>query len=132
MLSTSIVKNVSEAGHYYVAKDNYYTLEQGIEQSEWYGKGAGKLNLQGEINPDQFTSLLSGRLPNGEMVGKISDGKIYHRAGWDLTFSAPKSVSIMALLAGDTRLLTAHRNAVHVALSEIERGCSEARVKVRG
>lgn len=132
MLSTSIIKNVSDAGHYYTAKDNYYTAEEGIEQSEWYGKGTTKLNLQGEINTNQFTSLLKGELPNGEIIGKVVDGIMHHRAGWDLTFSAPKSVSIMALLAGDKRLLDAHRNAVKVVLSEIERGCSEVRVKTQG
>lgn len=132
MLSTSIVKNVADAEHYYAAKDNYYTLEEGVEQSEWYGKGSQRLNLQNEVNPDQFTALLKGELPHGEIVGKIVDGKTYHRAGWDLTFSAPKSVSIMALVAGDKRLLAAHRQAVKVVLSDIERGCSEVRIKTHG
>lgn len=132
MLSTSIIKNSSDAGHYYTAKDNYYTVEEGIEQSEWFGRGTEKLNLKGTIDPELFGSLLKGILPTGEMIGKKIDDKITHRAGWDLTFSAPKSVSIMALLGGDKRLLTAHRHAVSVALSEIERGCSESRIKVQG
>ncbi|MHB1949626.1 MAG: MobF family relaxase, partial [Gammaproteobacteria bacterium] len=129
MLSTSIVKNVSDAGHYYAAKDNYYTIEEGIEQSEWFGKGSSRFNLTGSIDPIKFSTLLKGELPNGEIIGKKIDDKFIHRAGWDLTFSAPKSVSIMALLAEDKRLIIAHRNAVNVALSEIERGCSEARIK---
>ncbi|MHB1948310.1 MAG: MobF family relaxase, partial [Gammaproteobacteria bacterium] len=130
MLSTSVIKNASDAGHYYSSKDNYYTKEEGIEQSEWYGKGAQKLNLVGEVNSAQFTDLLQGHLPSGELLGKRVDGTIVHRAGWDLTFSAPKSLSIIALVSGDKRLIDAHRNAVKTALSEIERGCSEARIKI--
>ncbi|MHB1949816.1 MAG: MobF family relaxase [Gammaproteobacteria bacterium] len=130
MLSTSVIKNASDASHYYSARDNYYTKEEGIEQSEWYGKGAQKLNLSGEVDPNQFTELLQGKLPHGEVLGKRVDGEIKHRAGWDLTFSAPKSISIIALVCGDKRLIEAHREAVKAALSEIERGCSEARIKM--
>lgn len=129
MLSTSVVKNVSEAGHYYAATDNYYTLEEGVEQSEWFGKGSTKMNLEGRVESSQFTALLRGELSNGEIIGKKVNDKILHRPGWDLTFSAPKSVSIMALIAGDRRLIEAHRNAVKTALSAIERGCSEVRLK---
>lgn len=129
MLSTSIIKNVSDASHYYAATDNYYTIEEGIAQSEWFGKGAIKLDLAGAIEPTQFTKLLKGTMPNGEIIGKKVDNQVIHRAGWDLTFSAPKSVSIMALLAGDKRLIEAHNQAVKTALSEIERGCSEVRIK---
>jgi conjugative transfer relaxase protein TraI len=132
MLSTSVIKNVADAGHYYSAVDNYYTKEEGIEQSEWYGKGAVRLNLIGEVDATQFTNLLKGQLPNGEQLGKVVDGLIKHRAGWDLTLSAPKSVSVMALVGGDIRLIEAHRLAVKMALSQIERGASEARIKING
>src|SRR6202034_3889018 len=44
-----------------------------------------------------------------------------HRAGWDATFSAPKSVSLTALVGGDDRVRDAHRESVSVALSELER-----------
>jgi conjugative relaxase-like TrwC/TraI family protein len=132
MLSTSTIKNAADAAHYYSATDNYYTREEGMEQSEWLGKGAEKLQLQGEVNPEQFTLLLKGKLPNGEQLGKAVNGEIAHRAGWDLTFSAPKSVSILALIGGDKRLVDAHQQAVKIALSEVERSCSEARVKLGG
>jgi conjugative relaxase-like TrwC/TraI family protein len=49
MLSTSVIKSVSDASHYYSASDNYYTREEGMEQSEWHGKAAGKLGLSGII-----------------------------------------------------------------------------------
>src|ERR1039457_3930297 len=44
-----------------------------------------------------------------------------HRAGWDATFSAPKSVSLTALVGADERVRVAHREAVNVALDELER-----------
>jgi conjugative relaxase-like TrwC/TraI family protein len=132
MLSTSPIKNASSAGHYYGVSDNYYTREEGIEQSEWVGKGAANLGLKGEVQPELFTASLEGRLPNGELLGTIVDNKMKHRPGWDLTFSAPKSVSVLALIGGDKRLIEAHSKAVKVALSHIEAGCSQARIKKHG
>ncbi len=131
MLSTSVIRNVTEASHYFSAKDNYYTREEGMEQSEWLGRGAENLGLFGEVDALKFTELLEGKLANGELLGKVVDGKIKHRAGWDLTFSAPKSVSILALIGEDKRLIEAHRTAVKVALSHIEKGCSQARIKTQ-
>lgn len=43
-----------------------------------------------------------------------------HRAGWDATFSAPKSVSLTALVGGDQRIREAHRDSVRIALNELE------------
>jgi conjugative relaxase-like TrwC/TraI family protein len=61
-------------------------------------------------------------------VSKTYEGKygrevtsVEHRAGWDATFSAPKSVSLTALVGGDDRVREAHRESVRVALSELER-----------
>ena len=46
---------------------------------------------------------------------------VEHRAGWDATFSAPKSVSLTALVGGDERVTEAHRAAVTTALEELEK-----------
>ena len=46
---------------------------------------------------------------------------VEHRAGLDATFSAPKSVSLNALVGGDERVREAHRESVRVALEELER-----------
>jgi conjugative relaxase-like TrwC/TraI family protein len=46
---------------------------------------------------------------------------VEHRAGWDATFSAPKSVSLTALVGGDERVREAHRESVRAALTELER-----------
>src|SRR3990167_9785472 len=132
MLSSSTIKNVSQASHYFSEKDNYYTQDEGFAHSEWWGKGAAELQLSAQVADQHFSQLLAGRLPNGEQLGKMVDGVIKHRAGWDLTMSAPKSVSIMALVAGDQRLVAAHREAVRITLEKIQQGCAEARIKVNG
>lgn len=46
---------------------------------------------------------------------------VEHRAGWDATFSVPKSVSLTALVGGDDRVMEAHREAVTTTLTELER-----------
>jgi len=52
-----------------------------------------------------------------------------HRAGWDRTFSAPKSVSLTAPVGGDERLREAHRESVRVALDQLEH-YTQARIGV--
>lgn len=129
MLSSSPIKNVRQASHYYSQKDNYYTREKGLEQSEWWGKCAKQFQLSGQVEGKQFLELLQGKLPNGEKLGIVVEGVMKHRPGWDLTFSAPKSVSMMAYIGGDKQLIEAHRQAVFIALSTIEQSAAQARVK---
>ncbi|STK43685.1 conjugal transfer nickase/helicase TraI [Escherichia coli] len=50
----------------------------------------------------------------------MQDGSNKHRPGYDLTFSAPKSVSMMAMLGGDKRLIDAHNQAVDFAVRQVE------------
>ncbi|MBU4610322.1 relaxase domain-containing protein [Achromobacter sp. GG226] len=107
-----------DAKRYYVdQKDDYYSKEGA---SQWHGKGAAALGLQGEVTPEDFVGAL-----RGELAGKLSmpattrkDSKA--RAGMDLTFSAPKSVTLQALLGGDGRVIAAHDRAVASALTEAE------------
>ena len=83
--------------------------------------------------PRRFARLSQGQHPStGEQLVqhraahqyKDEHGKtvtsMEHRAGWDATFSAPKSVSLTALVGGDDRVRVAHREAVAVALRELE------------
>jgi conjugative relaxase-like TrwC/TraI family protein len=64
--------------------------------------------------------MLQGHLPNGIVLGRMKDGQIQHTQGWDLTFSAPKSVSILVEIGNDERLRTAHDLAVNKALQWVE------------
>jgi hypothetical protein len=113
------ISSSSQAASYYEA-DDYYS-EGGLAPSAWQGKGAEALDLEGPVDRDQFKALLDGLLPSGQALGTVRNGEREHRPGWDLTFSAPKSVSVMALVAGDKRLISAHDQAAATALAFAER-----------
>ena len=119
MLSVSTVKNAGKAGAYYTNEDNYYFL--GEQSTEWYGTGAENLGLEGPVNRETFTSVLEGQLPDGTDMRRMEGGVNRHRPGYDLTFSAPKSASVLALVTGDTFLIDAHKEAVRRTLDEVEK-----------
>ncbi|HCB3443907.1 TPA: conjugative relaxase, partial [Klebsiella pneumoniae] len=129
MLSFSQVKSAGSAGNYYTDKDNYYVI--GSMDERWQGKGAELLGLEGKVDKQVFTELLQGKLPDGSDLTRIQDGVNKHRPGYDLTFSAPKSVSMLAMLGGDKRLIDAHNRAVTVALNQVE-SLASTRVKKDG
>ncbi|HDP9161620.1 TPA: conjugative relaxase [Escherichia coli] len=118
MMSIAQVRSAGSAGNYYTDKDNYYVL--GSMGERWAGRGAEQLGLQGSVDKDVFTRLLEGRLPDGADLSRMQDGSNRHRPGYDLTFSAPKSVSMMAMLGGDKRLIDAHNQAVDFAVRQVE------------
>ena len=114
------------------ARENYYTQSEQIA-GEWHGKLAEKWGLRGEVQEEHFRRLSEGQHPlTGEQLVRHQVAREYanergekiksmeHRAGWDATFSAPKSVSLTALVGGDERVRDAHRASVAVALGELE------------
>lgn len=124
--TVSALSSASQAASYYEA-DDYYA-EGGLAPSEWFGKGADHLGLSGEVDRDQFRAMLGGRIA-GEQLGTTRGGKVEHRPGWDITLSAPKSVSIMAEVAGDKRLIAAHAAAAKVALVHAEKHMAATRIR---
>ncbi|AAS58906.1 TraI protein (plasmid) [Salmonella enterica subsp. enterica serovar Choleraesuis str. SC-B67] len=118
MMSIAQVRSAGSAAGYYSDRDNYYVL--GSLEERWAGKGAEQLGLQGAVDKEVFTRVLEGRLPDGADLSRQQDGGNKHRPGYDLTFSAPKSVSLMAMLAGDKRLTEAHNQAVDIAVRQVE------------
>ena len=127
--SVSALSSAGQAASYYEA-DDYYA-EGGLAPSEWFGEAAESLGLEGEVNREQFAALLQGQV-GGKQLGTTRDGKVEHRPGWDITLSAPKSVSIMAEVAGDKRLIAAHGVAVKVALAHVEKHMAATRVRDGG
>jgi len=120
MLSLTNI-SAGQADGYYL-KDNYYLKTE----AQWHGKGAQSLGLTGQVRRAEFHALINGRAPDGTAMVTAPNGR--HRAGLDLTFSAPKSVSILAEVAGDTRVREAHEEAVRTALNYAEINFSQARV----
>ena len=104
----------------------------------WQGRGAELLGLAGEVESRQFEALRQGYDPaNGEFLRQrqsadrvAADGTTQSKGRnlYDFTFSAPKSVSILAALGEDPRLIEAHQKAVGEALRELE---SQAATRVR-
>lgn len=127
--SVSALSSAGQAASYYEA-DDYYA-EGGLAPSEWQGEGADALGLAGDVDREQFKDLLEGRI-DGEQLGTTRDGKLEHRPGWDVTLSAPKSVSIMAEVAGDRRLINAHTAAVKTALGFVEKHMAATRIREDG
>jgi len=118
----------------FTAKDQNYWSQRGVIEGEWQGRLAGQFGLAGTVSAHDFASLSQGQHPQtGEQLVRQrasyeyqdAEGKtiktMEHRAGWDATFSAPKSVSLTALVGGDERVREAHRDSVRVALDQLER-----------
>lgn len=120
--------------------NDYYDQNNRV-RGEWHGRGAELLGLKGEVRQEDFEAIREGLHPEtGEFLRPRHsadrtgvDGQVESkaRALYDLTFSAPKSVSVQALVGGDDRLLEAHRHAVEEALREAER-YAETRVRLNG
>ncbi|WP_245621251.1 MULTISPECIES: MobF family relaxase [Burkholderiaceae] len=121
------MNNVGSAGQalHYFSKDNYYTQDEGLEKSEWFGQGAAALGLSGQIERQDFFEILNGKV-DGQELGKFvvneetGEREREHRPGTDMTFSAPKSVSLLAEVAGNREVREAHEAAVKKALTYIE------------
>ncbi|MBD2438857.1 MobF family relaxase [Nostoc sp. FACHB-110] len=101
-----------------------------VKNSRWFGKGAEKLGLTGAINDKEvFTNIVNGRSPDGSQALYAKTSKsCERRAATDFTFSAPKSVSLQALVGGDERLIHAHSLAVQKTLLLIESRYSYTRI----
>jgi len=118
----------------FTSPDQSYWSQGHTVRGEWQGRLAEKYGLSGAVGAEEFRRLSKGQHPDtGEQLVRHrqsfeyqdANGKtvksVEHRAGWDATFSAPKSVSLTALVGRDDQVRAAHREAVTVALSELER-----------
>ncbi|WP_373541692.1 MobF family relaxase [Chamaesiphon sp.] len=110
----------------------YFTDDYERGETRWFGKGAAKLGLVGEIERESFEHICYGRSPDGSKYLGTKGNPDKRRAGTDFTFSAPKSVSLTALVSGDTRLEVAHRNAVEMTLKLIEARYAQTRITKNG
>jgi conjugative relaxase-like TrwC/TraI family protein len=138
MLTISKPLSASQARTYHAREfasqeQNYWSRDQ-QGHSEWQGRLSEQWKLTGAVEAEHFARLSEGQHPRTEeqlvrhQVSRTYEGKFgkevtsaEHRAGWDATFSAPKSVSLTALVGGDNRVREAHRESVRVALQELER-----------
>ena len=134
MIFPQAIGNAGKASAYYAntaRAAEYYSGES--VPSQWTGKGAAELSLQGTVQKEDLRQTLEGKVTDrtGERLLGRSDGKgnVEHRAGWDFTISAPKGVSIAGLVHGRDDVLEAHREATKAAMRYMEQ---HAQARVNG
>ena len=123
-----MVASLSEVGSTattvaYFAREGYYAKDDRRHYlaSFWHGGAARALGLPNHVSSRVFEKILTGHVPGTDIrLGRARDGEHQHRPGLDLTLSAPKSVSLEALLTGDRRVVTAHDAAVRATLDWVE------------
>jgi conjugative relaxase-like TrwC/TraI family protein len=137
MLTISKPLSAGQAQSYhqkeFISKEQNYWSQRGEIAGEWQGRLAAQFGLAGAVSTEDFARLSQGQHPQSaeQLVRQRAsykyhdaDGKsvktMEHRAGWDATFSAPKSVSLTALVGGDDRVREAHRESVRTALEHLE------------
>ena len=136
-VTTLYASSATATAAYYT---RYLAQAPGEEPGVWSGRQAAGLGLDGPVDADDLRALLEGRDPaSGAALGSplvdrtLADGRVVRAvAGFDATFSAPKSLSIWWALTGDPGLLEAHDVAVRAALEHLERFGATTRVRVNG
>ena len=113
--------SASEASDYMLHEYLVRNDEAHRTANRWHGGGAEALGLPQRVSRRRFIEVLEGRVPGTDLrLGRVVDGKHKHRPGWDATFSAPKSVSLEALLYDSKAVMRAHDAAVRATLDWME------------
>lgn len=112
-------KTINSVGDYYIGSNELSNAKQ------WYGKLAESFNLTDKpLTKESFENMLNGQLGDQKVHGAFKEKR---RLSHDLTFSAPKGASIMALTYGDTRIIEAWEKAVKTSLDHIEKDTAQVR-----
>jgi conjugative relaxase-like TrwC/TraI family protein len=124
----------------HLQQSDYYDQNRTV-RGLWQGRGAELLGLKGEVTSEDFEAVRQGLDPQtgeflrqrhgADRVASNGENQSKARSLYDMTFSAPKSVSVMAIVGGDERLVAAHGAAVREALEEAEK-YSATRVRLAG
>src|SRR5215470_10023213 len=113
----------------HLGKDDYY-LRDGAPPGRWAGEGAARLSLSGPVTASEFEAALSGiDLKIGNRLTALGGRSREHSAGWDMTFSAPKSVSVLWALSEARERATiegAQHQAVTTAMRYLEQSAAWA------
>lgn len=152
MMNVSVIAEAKDLAPYFLM-DSLHRRSDEFGSSIWWGEGANRLGLSGSVGFNALQEVLSGFLPNGVVVRRGYNERTLSRIlgplsriflgkdiepskgedycledclGMDLTFSAPRSVTLIGLISGDSRVLAAHQRAVKKAL-----GCAQSEIYCR-
>jgi conjugative relaxase-like TrwC/TraI family protein len=122
-----------DAGRYYTERLPSYYLDGDEPPGRWWGKAAGLLDLDGVVDSEAFLSIMAGRNPTtGDDLGRrYGDESV---RGYDATFSAPKSVSVLFALGDEQmreQVIEGHEAAVEAVLGWVE-SHAHTRMRVHG
>jgi conjugative relaxase-like TrwC/TraI family protein len=134
-VTTIHAHSAAASARYYT---RYLTGDGPDAEGHWLGRQASAMGLAGSVETDDLEALLSGHDPaTGQQLGYPlvdrvdSKGRLIRAvAGFDATFSAPKSLSVWWGLTGDSGLLDAHNLAVQAVLDHVERYGATTRIRV--
>jgi len=121
MMTLAPIKSTEHAATYYEQSDHadYYTRDEQCP-STWAGKAAKSLGINGaSVERELFVKYLNGEI-GGEQLGTTRAGKQVRKPAVDCVISPPKSVSVLALVGGDNRIIDAHNNAINAAIKKME------------
>jgi conjugative relaxase-like TrwC/TraI family protein len=134
MFTATALKNLADAREYYdehLAQNDYYAAGE-VRPGQWIGAGAERLGLKDNVTREQFHALCENQNPSdGERLTQRQQKEGQRRVFYDFTCSAPKSVSVLAVMMDDERLMTAHEEAARLAFRELETFAA-ARVRKQG
>ncbi|MGL5834681.1 MAG: MobF family relaxase [Waterburya sp.] len=105
------------------AEERYHSQTQPIENSFWYGSGAERLGLTGQVVPIDYNNLTLGLDPAGNPLRQQQKSQRHSNPGRDLTFSAPKSVSLLCLPDKNLEIIKIHQDSLSTALDYAQQNC---------
>jgi conjugative relaxase-like TrwC/TraI family protein len=142
VVTAKVQYNLASAKGYFtdhLAVGDYY--EEGQKTAgQWFGQGAQNLKLIGHVKADDFVALCENQNPAStqhltqrlKTTRQEEDRKTANRRiFYDFTFPPPQSVSIVALVAEDQRIIDSHHRALKMALQEFEQFAA-TRVRQQG
>ena len=127
------ISSPSFAANYYGEENYNQNNPKQFERSQWHGRGAELLGLQGRVDVNMLTRIMKGETLDGRCIGQRSNQSLQralrmkHAPGIDLTFAPPKDVSLLYYLGKDERVVVAHASSVSKSLDWIERNLAAPR-----
>ncbi|HEX2861476.1 MAG TPA: MobF family relaxase, partial [Lacunisphaera sp.] len=119
MITVGIIRNGATYLSQHLRKNDYWAEGEKEVCGEWIGEGAKALGLSGEVQAEAFEALRQNRHPlSGEPLTPRDHAN--RVAFFDIQLSAPKDVSVLAMVGGDERVRRAFNESVKVVLAEME------------